>query len=92
MTTHRISVAGLLSGYTAQVLERNLRRLHGVKEVTVESAFGDGPSVGSVEVRVDPRFVTLAALEAAVRDSGLHVRRPFRELQPGWETEDPPGE
>lgn len=88
MTVHEISVAGLLSGYSAQVLERNLSRLHGVKEVTIESAFGEGPSVGTVHVRVDPRYVTREALETAVRDSGLHVRRAFRDLAPAWEDPD----
>lgn len=72
MSVHVLSVAGLRCAHCVQVLERNLRRVPGVRRVEIR------PSREEVEVDADPRFVQQAALEAAIRDSGLHVQKGHR--------------
>lgn len=74
MSRHTLQVEGLRCAHCVQILERNLRRLPGVRGVEVR------PSAEEVEVEVDPRLVSEEALGAAVRDSGLHVHKPHREL------------
>lgn len=79
MTVRTLSVSGLRCAHCVQVLERNLRRVPGVRRVEVR------PPREEVEVDFDPRFVQDSALEAAIRDSGLHVqtghRRPLFDLE-----------
>lgn len=83
MSQHNLSVEGLRCAHCVQILERNLRRLPGVRRVEVR------PSSEDVEVEVDPRLVGEAALYAAVRDSGLHVHEEHREL---FMLDEPEGE
>lgn len=72
MSIHTLSVSGLRCAHCVQLLERNLRRVPGVRRVAVR------PDREEVEVDADPRFVRDSILEAAVRDSGLHVQRGAR--------------
>lgn len=74
MTVHTLSVSGLRCAHCVQVLERNLRRVPGVRRVEVR------PPREEVEVDVDPRFAQVSALEAAIRDSGLHVQKGDRRV------------
>ena len=83
MSHHTLSVAGLRCAHCVEVLERNLRRIPGVRRVEVH------PVDERVEVDVDPRLVSAAGLAAAVRDSGLHVQR---ERRPLFEGEEPGAE
>ena len=72
MSRHSLSVAGLRCAHCVQILERNLRRIPGVRRVEIR------PVDEQVEVEADPRLVSEAVLAAAVRDSGLHVQRARR--------------
>lgn len=72
MTVHVLSVSGLRCAHCVQVLERNLRRVPGVRRVEIR------PPREEVEVEADPRFVQEPALEAAIRDAGLHVQKGHR--------------
>lgn len=72
MSVHTLSVSGLRCAHCVQLLERNLRRVPGVRRVEIR------PVREEVEVDVDPRFVSATILESAVRDSGLHVQRDRR--------------
>lgn len=83
MSRHSLSVAGLRCAHCVQILERNLRRVPGVRRVEIR------PADEQVEVDADPRLVSEAVLAAAVRDSGLHVQRGRR---PGFAGEEPEGE
>lgn len=83
MSHHTLSVAGLRCNHCVEILERNLRRLPGVRRVAVR------PAEERVEVDADPRLVTPAVLAAAVRDSGLHVQGGKRPL---WDGDEPGGE
>lgn len=74
MSVHTLSVSGLRCAHCVQLLERNLRRVPGVRRVEIR------PVREEVEVDVDPRFVSSTILESAVRDSGLHVQRDRRPL------------
>jgi copper chaperone CopZ len=78
---HTLSVSGLRCAHCVQILERNLRRIPGVRRVEVR------PADEQVEVDADPRLVSEGALSAAVRDSGLHVRGARRPLFEGEEPE-----
>jgi copper chaperone CopZ len=82
MSRHSLSVAGLRCAHCVQILERNLRRIPGVRRVEIR------PVDEQVEVEADPRLVSEAVLAAAVRDSGLHVQRGRR---PGFAEEEPEG-
>jgi copper chaperone CopZ len=88
MSVRTLSVSGLRCAHCVQLLERNLRRVPGVRRVEIR------PVREEVEIDADPRFVTATILESAVRDSGLYVqtgRRPLFDLEePGGEAE--PGE
>ncbi len=85
MSVHTLSVSGLRCAHCVQLLERNLRRVPGVRRVEIR------PVREEVEIEADPRFVSATILESAVRDSGLHVqrdRRPAFDLgEPGSEME-----
>jgi len=83
MSHHTLSVSGLRCAHCVQILERNLRRIPGVRRVEVR------PSDEQVEVDADPRLVSESVLSAAVRDSGLHVQGARRPL---FEGEEPGGE
>ena len=83
MSHHTLSVSGLRCAHCVQILERNLRRVPGVRRVEIR------PTDEQVEVDADPRLVSEAVLTAAVRDSGLHVQRERRPLFAG---EEPEGE
>lgn len=83
MSVHTLSVSGLRCAHCVQLLERNLRRVPGVRRVEIR------PVREEVEVDVDPRFVSATILESAVRDSGLHVQRDRR---PPFDLGEPAGE
>jgi copper chaperone CopZ len=82
MSHHTLSVSGLRCAHCVQILERNLRRIPGVRRVEIR------PSDEQVEVDGDPRLVSEGVLTAAVRDSGLHVQRERRPLFEGEEPGD----
>ncbi len=83
MSHHTLSVSGLRCAHCVQILERNLRRVPGVRRVEVR------PTDEQVDIDADPRLVSEAVLTAAVRDSGLHVQPARRPLFAG---EEPEGE
>lgn len=83
MSVHTLSVSGLRCAHCVQILERNLKRVPGVRRVEIR------PVREEVEVDVDPRFVSATILESAVRDSGLHVQRDRR---PAFDLGEPGGE
>lgn len=79
MSHFTLSVSGLRCAHCVQILERNLRRVPGVRRVEVR------PTDEQVDVDADPRLVHDGVLSAAVRESGLHVQTPRRPLFEGEE-------
>ena len=66
MTTSTVDIGGLLSIMGAQGIEKQLQRIGGVKQASVN------PVSGSATVEYDAARINLAAIEAAIRECGFH--------------------
>lgn len=68
MTLRVFTVAGMRCSHCAEIVERNLRRLPGVRGVRVT------PLGGRVEIDAADRLVSDAVLAMVIRDAGFHPR------------------
>ena len=66
MTTCTINIGGLLSIMGAQGIEKQLKRIGGVAQVSVN------PVSGSTTVEYDAAKTNLPAIEAAIKECGFH--------------------
>lgn len=66
MTTKTLDVGGLFSSLGARGIEKQVRHLDGIGRVAVN------PVNGSTTVTYNPAVISLARIEAAIRDCGFH--------------------